>query len=45
VPARDPGTGRGDLRPGSAERVAIGAISCTLVPRALDRDAPGLAVA
>jgi hypothetical protein len=45
VPARDPGAGRGDLRPGTAERLAIGAISCTLVPRALDRSVPGLAAA
>ena len=39
VPPRDPLTGRGDLRPGTAERLAIGAISCTLVPRALERGA------
>jgi hypothetical protein len=42
VPARDPRTGRGDLRPGTAERLAIGPITCTLVPRALER--PALAV-
>ena len=42
VPARDPRAGRGDLRPGTAERLAIGAISCTLVPRALERHVPGL---
>jgi hypothetical protein len=40
VPVRDPKAGRGDLRPGSAERLAIGAISCTLVPRALERTEP-----
>jgi hypothetical protein len=39
VPARDPRAGRGDLYPGTAERLAIGAISYTLVPRALDRRA------
>ena len=39
VPPRDPSTGRGDLWPGTAERLAIGAISCTLVPRALERTA------
>jgi hypothetical protein len=42
TPARDPRAGRGDLRPGSSERLAIGAITCTLVPRALER--PPLAV-
>jgi hypothetical protein len=36
VPARDPRVAVGDLRPGSAERVAIGSITCTLVPRALE---------
>ena len=36
VPARDPHAGRGDLRPGTAERLAIGPISATLVPRALE---------
>jgi hypothetical protein len=43
TPARDPHMGRGDLRPGTAERLAIGAISCTLVPRELDRGAPAAA--
>ena len=33
VPARDPRTGLGDLRPGTSERLAIGPISYTLVPR------------
>jgi hypothetical protein len=42
VPARDPRAGRGDLRPGSSERLAIGPISAVLVPRALER--PQLAV-
>jgi hypothetical protein len=36
LPARDPGDGHGDLQPGSAERLAIGAITCMLVPRALE---------
>jgi hypothetical protein len=40
VPARDPRAGRGDLWPGTSERLSIGAISCTLVPRALERRAP-----
>jgi hypothetical protein len=30
---------RRDLVPGASERLAIGAISCTLVPRAHERDA------
>jgi hypothetical protein len=38
-PARDPRLGAGDLRPGSVERVAIGPITCTLVPRALETPA------
>jgi hypothetical protein len=42
APARDPRAGRGALRPGSSERLAIGPITCTLVPRALER--PALAV-
>ena len=42
VPARDPRAGCGDLRPGSSERLAIGPITCLLVPRALER--PALAV-
>lgn len=36
LPDRDPLAGAGDLRPGTAERLAIGSITCTLVPRALD---------
>jgi hypothetical protein len=28
----------GDLRPGQTERLAIGAVTCTLVPRAADQD-------
>jgi hypothetical protein len=36
-PARDPRTGRGDLRPGASEHLAIGPITCLLVPRALER--------
>ena len=40
VPARDPRVARGDLRPGAAERLAIGAVTCLLVPRALERPAP-----
>jgi hypothetical protein len=42
APDRDPRTGRGDLRPGASERLAIGSITCLLVPRALER--PALAV-
>jgi hypothetical protein len=36
APAREDGAGHGDLRPGSAERLAIGPITCLLVPRALE---------
>jgi hypothetical protein len=36
APSRDPGDGHGDLQPGAAERLAIGPITCTLVPRALE---------
>jgi hypothetical protein len=36
APAREPATGEGDLRPGMAERLAIGSITCLLVPRALE---------
>ena len=36
VPERDPRLARGDLRPGSAERLAIGPITAMLVPRALE---------
>jgi hypothetical protein len=38
-PARDPRVGRGDLPAGASERLAIGPITCLLVPRALDRPA------
>jgi hypothetical protein len=40
APARAPGDGHGDLRPGTAERLAIGSITCLLVPRALELPAP-----
>jgi hypothetical protein len=40
APARDPGDGHGDLRPGTAERLAIGSITCLLVPRALELPSP-----
>ena len=39
APEREPHTGAGDLRPGVAERLAIGPITCLLVPRALERPA------
>ena len=39
VPERHPATGAGDLRPGVAERLAIGSITYMLVPRALDASA------
>jgi hypothetical protein len=39
VPERDPVAGRGDLRPGSSERLAIGPITAMLVPRALETPA------
>ena len=42
VPARDAAAGRGDLRPGTAERLAIGPITARLVPRALEAPAPGI---
>jgi hypothetical protein len=42
APERDPRAGRGDLHPGTSERLAIGPITCMLVPRALER--PALAV-
>ena len=42
APPRDPGSGRGDLTPGTTERLAIGPITALLVPRALER--PGLSV-
>jgi hypothetical protein len=37
APPRDPRSGRGDLPPGTSERVAIGPITALLVPRALER--------
>jgi hypothetical protein len=37
VPARDRRAGAGDLRPGATERLAVGPITCLLVPRALER--------
>jgi hypothetical protein len=36
VPPRDPRTGAGDLLPGRTERMAVGPITCALVPRALE---------
>ena len=36
IPPRDQAEGHGDLRPGTAERLAIGPITCMLVPRALE---------
>jgi hypothetical protein len=36
APPRDHAVGGGDLRPGTAERLAIGPITCLLVPRALE---------
>ncbi len=39
VPPRDERAAAGDLVPGRAERVAIGAITCRLVPRALETPA------
>jgi hypothetical protein len=44
APARDPRVGRGDLRPGASERLAIGPITCLLVPHALERPQPAPAV-
>jgi hypothetical protein len=41
APPREPRSGRGDLRPGETERLAIGQITALLVPRALER--PGAA--
>jgi hypothetical protein len=37
APARDERAARGDISPGSIERLAIGAITALLVPRALER--------
>jgi hypothetical protein len=39
APPRDPRPAGGDLRPGTSERVALGAVTCMLVPRALERPA------
>ena len=39
APERAPLSGSGDLRPGDAERVAIGSITRVLVPRALEAPA------
>ena len=36
APERDHQAASGDLRPGTAERLAIGPITCLLVPRALE---------
>jgi hypothetical protein len=44
VPPRDPRTGRGDLPPGTTERLAIGPITALLVPRALERPAVSASV-
>jgi len=40
APNRQPDAGHGDLRPGTAERLAIGSITCLLVPRALELPTP-----
>ena len=37
VPPRDERTARGDLVPGAAERITIGAVTALLVPRALEQ--------
>jgi hypothetical protein len=39
APPREHPEAHGDLRPGAAERLAIGPITCLLVPRALERPA------
>ena len=44
APPRDPGSGRGDLAPGSTERLAIGSITALLVPRELERPALSVSV-
>lgn len=36
APPRDERTARGDLRPGTTERIAIGPITAVLAPRGLD---------
>src|SRR5215211_6899214 len=40
APPRDASAAHGDLRPGTAERLAIGPITCLLVPRALELPLP-----
>lgn len=45
APARDAYAAGGDIRPGAAERLAIGSITCLLVPRALEASPAGAAVA
>jgi hypothetical protein len=40
TPPRDVSAGHGELRPGAAERLAIGPITCRLVPRELELPAP-----
>jgi hypothetical protein len=40
APGRDQLAAHGDLRPGTTERLAIGPISCALVPRALEQPVP-----
>jgi hypothetical protein len=39
LPVPDERVPRGDLQPGTTERLAIGPITCLLVPRALERPA------
>jgi hypothetical protein len=41
---RDPHAARGDLAPGTTERLAIGSITALLVPRALERPAASVPV-
>ena len=44
APPRDARSGRGDLAPGTTERLAIGSITALLVPRALERPALSVSV-
>ena len=44
APPRDARAGRGDLTPGTTERLAIGSITALLVPRALERPALSVSV-
>ena len=44
APPRDPRTARGDLTPGTTERVVIGSITALLVPQALERPVASAAV-